>query len=179
MRKYRTTEQRNTLRLLLRLLLVLLMGAGIFFMCEMTLKTSKHTDSDRIYVYIFGAMLLSYFVYKIRLIHILTDREWDGEIISLELRNGWYCPDLLPTKSRMKETVYIDLKVRRSNGKTVRISYNTVHIPASYYSIGMKVRHYRGATYLVYSTPPRDKMICPICAATLESCDCARCRISF
>lgn len=178
-RNYLSIESKTTIRLLLRLLVGLLVGSVIFYVCYMTAESSQYVGKMRTMTYVFGGLVWLFFIYKIGVFRLLLEREWKGEIIGLELRNGWYSTSLIPTRSTIRPTVYIHLTVMTSGGKKKRVSYNTVHITPVYYSVGMKVVHKRGARFLVYKTAPADKIICPVCTRTLDRHSCPRCRISF
>lgn len=179
MNKYMTLRQKTNIRIFLRLLLILLVGALIFYICGLTAATSKYSDGETFATHLFGLIVWAWFVYMTKFIPLLLDRDWDGKIISVSHRNGWYCPYATFGRGGIRATVYIDLVVQRSNGRKRKVSYNSAYMALSYYHEGMEVTHKKGAKYLVYKNPPKDKIICPMCTETLDTCSCNRCKIRF
>ena len=178
-KKYMTINQKANRKLFVKIFFALLAGAIIFFACAITAAQQKHVRYEKTAVYILGALVWIFLVYKMRIINMLCDREWRGEIVSINHRNGYYTPYLVFGHGGMKETIYIDLVVKTEKGKTKHITYNSVYITPSYYFEGMKVTHKRGSKYLVYTDPPKNKIICPICTETLDTPYCSRCKIRF
>ena len=174
-----TLRQKTNIKLFWRLLLILLVGALIFYICGLTAASSKYNEEKTLLTYLFGLILLAWFIYKTNFIPLLLDRDWDGKIVSVKHRNGWYCPYATFGRGGIRATVYIDLVVQKSNGQKKKVSYNSVYIALSYYHCGMEVTHKKGAKYLVYKNPPKDKIICPMCTETLDACSCHRCKIRF
>lgn len=178
-KNYMSISQKANLKLFIRVLFALLAGALIFFVCELTAIQQKYNGDEKAAVYILGSVIWIFLIYKMRIINMLCDREWRGEIISVNHRNGYYCPYATFGRGTIRGTVYIDLVVKTESGKKKRITYNAVYIAPSYHFAGMKVTHKRGSKYLVYTDPPKNKIICPICTETLDTPYCSRCKIRF
>lgn len=178
-RKYMTLRQKTYIKLFFKLLFILLMGALIFFICDLTAAGAKYNREKIICTYIIGTLIWLWVVYMTKFIPLLFARDWDGEIISVHHRAGWYCPYAIFGRGGIKPTVYIDLVIKKDNGRNKKITYNAVHISPSYYFNGMKVSYKKGAKFLVYKDPPEDKIICPVCTSTLEKNCCGRCKINF
>lgn len=178
-KKYITLRQKTYIKLFFKSLFILLSGALIFFLCDLTAKVAEYNAEKTVCAYIVGTLVLVWVVYVTKFIPLLFDKDWDGEIISVHHRAGWCANAVFIRGGGMRPTVYIDLVVKKDNGRKKRITYNSANISLSYYVTGMKVSNKKGSKYLVYKNPPKDKIICPVCTATLNECICGRCRIIF
>ncbi|MBE6547630.1 MAG: hypothetical protein E7667_01950 [Ruminococcaceae bacterium] len=167
-------------KVILRVIYSVLIGIGIFFACFSTVAGFSHAGDWLYATYGFGFVLWIIAIYNLRTVHLLFEKEWTGDIISIELRNGYYSPYKFEARAvRLIPTVYIDMIVKDEKGKNKKITYNTAFINASYYRLGMTVVHKKGSKYLIDKHPPKDKIICPLCTNTLWETKCDRCGIKF
>ena len=177
MHNYIPIKEKINRKLALRALLCLAVGIVIFAVGYLTTLLYPNKTGYAVSVCIFCSAVFAFCVYKIKFFQLLFEKDFDGEIISKEFWNGYYFPYVASVRGR-RSTVYMDIKVKKSNGKTKVITYNCMFISASCYNVGNKVKYLKGTKYLLV-TDDNAPIICPLCASTLNSPECSRCKISF
>ena len=164
-------------RLALRALLCLAAGLIIFTVGYFTTQIYPNKTGYAVSVYMFCSAVFALCVYLIKFFQLLFEKSYDGEIVSKELRNGFYVPHAVATKY-MVPTVYMDLDVKKTDGSIETVTYNCKFIATSCYNVGNKVKYLKGTKYLLV-TDDNAPIICPLCAATLSTPECSRCEITF
>ncbi len=177
MKNYTPIKEKINRKIAFKALLCLVVGLIIFTVGYFTTLIYPNNTGYAISVYIFCSSVFAFCVYKIKFFQLLFEKDFEGEIISKEFWNGYYFPYVASVRGRVS-TVYMDIKVKKSDGKTKVITYNCMFIAASCYNVGNKVKYLKGTKYLLV-TDDNAPIICPICAATLNSPECCRCSISF
>lgn len=177
MKNYTPIKEKINRKIALKALLCLAVGLIIFAVGYFTTLIYPNKTEYAITVYIFCSAVFAFCVYKIKFFQLLFEKDFEGEIISKEFWNGYYFPYVASVRGRVS-TVYMDIEVKKSNGKTKVITYNCMFISSSCYEVGNKVKHLKGTKYLLV-TDDNSPIICPLCARTLNYPECCRCEISF
>ncbi len=177
MKNHLPIKEKINRKIALKALLCLAAGLIIFTVGYFTTLIYPNKTEYAISVYIFSSAVFVFAVYKIKFFQLLFERSYDGEIVSKELRNGFYIPYAVATRY-MVPTVYMDLDVKKTDGSIETVTYNCKLIAASCYNVGNKVKYLKGTKYLLV-TDDNAPIICPLCAATLDHPECGRCEVSF
>lgn len=177
MHNYIPIKEKINRKLALKALLCLAVGIVVFAMGYLTTLIYPNKTGYAVSVYAFCSAVFAFCVYKIKFFQLLLEKDFEGEIVSKNLRNGYYFPYIASVRGRIP-TVYMDLDVKASDESIKTMTYNCMFISASCYNVGNKVKYLKGTKYLLI-TDNDAPVICPLCASTLNYPQCDRCGISF
>lgn len=124
-----------------------------------------------------------YIVYKLKFIHMLFDKEWEGTVISSTSYIGYEPITFGVAISRRppKKIMYTLLLVSIDGiKKTKKIRIPSKIIDPTFFSSGDRLKHFKGAKYPQNLDRKDEIFICPVCG---KSCYyenfCPDCKIKF
>lgn len=159
------------------LLAVALGLAAIFVYYQTFLENSKYGFwAIPVFVGVFA-----FITYKIRIVHLIADRDWEGEVKSVTTIVDYEPVTLYSSlgKRMPKQIPYTVVTVLKDSGKTVRLKIQAKYMHQSLFKIGDRIKHYKGASFPVVLTSKKNVFICPLCGGWFDDKNCPKCKIKY
>ena len=176
-----TVKRKISLKIFVKAVFLLLLAVafcGIFFYYQTILQKSIYG----IFAIPVLAILYILIAYKSKFFTMLFDKDWEGEVLSLDVKIaaepitfgvavGRTPPKMIP---------YTIIIVRTDNGKTVKLTIQSSKIALCNFRVGGRIKHYKGTKYpIILSEKTLPTRFCPICGRSLEASICPDCNINF
>ena len=120
-------------------------------------------------------------VLKTKIINLICDRDWEGEVQSVSSKIGYEPITLFSALGRRvpRQIPYTIVKVKKDNGKTVKFKFQSQHMAPSLFKVGGKIKHLKGTVFPLILTEDKSVDICPMCGRWLKQRKCPDCKINF
>ncbi len=176
---YIRIEKKVHRQIIQKILLLVLLALAI----TVLLVTSfKYCDRwQRIFSIILSGVIYLYLFYKIKLIPLLRDKEWTGTVDSRACKKVTRIKGVVAHRGNIQDVIIALWKIRRDDGEELLIEYDTEDIADNYFRTGDRVRHFKGAKFIVLANPEADNenLLCPLCGKLVMKPECSFCKIDF
>ena len=156
---------------------VILFSFGCYLYTS-TMEAMGATQNNKIYILIILIVSGIVCALCVGFPQLMLDKKWQGTVVSKNVRHG-YVVAHTNGRGRMARALWLDLTVKRDDGKIKKITYNLRETSEKYYNVGDRVLHLKGSKFLLRPDRREDEIICPLCASTLKREECYHCRIKF
>lgn len=174
---YMRIEKKIKRRLLQKIILLVLLAVGI----GVLLGTSfKYCDlAEKIFSVLLSVVLYGFLFFKVKLVPLLRDTTWTGTVVSRACKKKTVFKGIV--RPRPEEHMFAYWKIRKDDGNEVVPGFDTEDIADDYFHTGDRIRHYKGARFIVLADPEEDNenLICPLCGKLVMRPECSFCKIDF
>lgn len=174
---YKRIEKKIKWRVFQKIALLLLLAAGI---TVLLITSFKFCDlAEKIFSVLLSVVIYVFLFFKVKLIPLLRDTTWTGTVDSRACKKKMIFKGI--ARPHAEEHMYAYWKVHKDGGEDIILSYDTEDIADDYFHTGDRVRHFKGAKYIVLANPEEDNenLICPLCGKLVMKPECSFCRIDF
>ena len=176
---YIRIETKIKRRIIKKILLLILLAIGIGYLLWTSFEYCHFWE--RVFSVLLSVVLYIFLFFKIKLIPLLRDQAWVGTVESRACKKKTVVKGALARRDNITEAIIAYWKVQRDDGETVILPYETEDIADNYFLTGDRVRHFKGAKFIVLANPGEDNenLLCPLCGKMVMKPQCSFCKIDF
>ena len=176
---YIRIEKKVHRRIIQKILLLVLLAIAI---AVLLITSFKFCDKlERIFSVVLSVVIYLFLFHKIKLIPLLRDRTWTGTVDSRACKKVTRIKGVVAYRENIHDVIIAYWKVRKDDGEEMVIEFDTQEIADDYFKTGDRVRHFKGAKFIVLANPEADNenLICPLCGKLVMKPECSFCKIDF
>lgn len=174
---YIRIEQKIKRRIVKKILCLILLAAAIG---GLLITSFRFCDrAEKIFSVILSVIIYAFLFFKVGLIPLLRDKEWAGTVESRACKKKMVF--LGTIRPHAEERMYAYWKILGDNGEEIVKGFDTEDIADEYFLSGDRVRHFKGAKFIVLADPAEDNenLLCPLCGKMVMKPCCSFCKIDF
>lgn len=176
---YMRVEKKIRWRIAWKLLLLVLLAGAITGLIWTSFEHCKLWE--RIFSVALSVVVYAFLFFKVKLIPLLRDKTWTGTVDGRACKKTMRVKGPVATRENIQDVIIAHWKVHKDDGEEVILPYETEEVADDYFRTGDRVRHFKGAKYIVLESPEEDNdnLLCPLCGKLVMKPECSFCRIDF